>query len=166
MTLRCRETDNQIIARFHTPLRIAHRGLLAGPDHVTENSIERLTANAMSGQQSECDVWFVDGKYWLGHDAPTTPISLEWLCAHREWLLIHAKTPATFHALYQLNQCEGANLHLFYHTDEDLVLTTRGHVIVYPGEPVLTGWISMMPERAPDQPITNAAVICSDFIRY
>ena len=55
-------------------------------------------------------------------------------------------------------------MNIFYHTDEDLVLTTRGDVIVYPGQPVLDGWISMMPEMAPTVKNSDACAICSDYL--
>lgn len=165
MTLRCREYENHCLAHFHIPLRIAHRGLLDGPSVEFENSIEKLTYNCSNGIHSECDVWLVDDIYWLGHDTPTNRIPLEWLCDNSEYLLIHAKTPETFHALYKINNLEAANLHLFYHTDEDIVITTYGDVIVYPGKTVLPGWMSMMPERAPEQSNISAAAICSDYVK-
>lgn len=164
MTLRCRDHENRIAHIYHTPLQIAHRGLLYGPDSEKENTLQQLTDNIIHNRISECDIWYTGNSYYLGHDAPTIKIEKQWLIEHKELLLIHAKTPDTFHNLHSLRKEEGVDLHLFYHTDEDIVLTTKQDVIVFPGLQINPGWVSMMPERAPHITIEDASIICSDFI--
>ena len=164
MTLRCRQFENQILQTFHTPLKIAHRGLSDGPNLVLENTVQQLESNARHHVISECDIWYTDTMYFLGHDAPTIPVTEAWIIHFSPWLLIHAKTAHTFHRLNTLRTEQAIDLHIFYHTDEDIVLTTHGCVIVYPGFEVLPGWMSMMPERAPHITTRNAVVICSDYL--
>jgi len=165
LTLRVRSNDSAFLHRFHTPRHIAHRGLLRGPDSTLENTVQQLESNASAGIISECDIWFNDGGFWLGHDTPEYPISYEWICNMKDVILIHAKDLRSFHELKRLRDEEGIDLHIFYHTDEDVVMTTHGDCIVYPGLPVLNGWISMMPERTPLIKIKDYALaICSDFV--
>jgi len=154
----------EVITTIHTPSIISHRGLLYGPNHLTENRPEVFDARIEGGIVCECDVWFEDDKFYLGHDGPVKEISWSWLRSRAPYLLIHAKSPVTFHRLNTMNNSTGADMNIFYHTNEDLVLTTRGDVIVYPGQPVLDGWVSMMPEIAPDVKNSDAGLICSDYL--
>lgn len=163
LTLRVREHEIRVYKRIHTPLRIAHRGLRNGPNADIENTIPLLEKNIRSCITSEVDVWYRDNKYWLGHDAPACEITLDWLVTHRDYLLIHAKDLVTFHTLTRYKDEHGILLHIFYHTDEDVVLTTQDICIVYPGKEVLKGWMSMMPERANHVSTLRSVAICSDY---
>jgi hypothetical protein len=166
LTLRVRE-ECILYETFHTPEFIAHRGLQFGSDNLLENRIELLEENAKAGMKSECDVWWRRGNFYLGHDHPATQISLDWLIAHKDPLLLHAKDIETFHKLKSIRDEEGIDFHIFYHTDEDVILTTYGEVIVYPGVPVLEGWVSMMPEMCGYRLFSNSAIAyCSDYLHY
>ena len=50
---------------------IAHRGLFNGPDKEKENSPAQINQALFKGYDVEVDVWFKDGKWFLGHDEPT-----------------------------------------------------------------------------------------------
>ena len=157
--------DNIVYKEVAAPLRIAHRGLRGGPNESLENTLRILEQNCANHVVSECDIWFLKNEYWLGHNAPLIYVNIKWLKARKQYLMLHAKTLETFHELQRQNNTEAADLHVFYHTEENVILTTAGATIVYPGKPVLEGWMSMMPERAPDINKRGAAYICSDFER-
>jgi hypothetical protein len=157
--------DSIIYQEIVAPLRIAHRGLRGGPNEVIENTLRILEQNCADHVVSECDLWFLKNEYWLGHNAPLIYVDINWIKEHKQYLLLHAKTIETFHELQRLNNSEAVDLHVFYHTEENIVLTTSGVTIVYPGKPILEGWMSMMPERAHDINKSRAAYICSDFER-
>ena len=163
MSLQVKPTDSLFLREFHCPLRIAHRGLTGGPDKVAENDPTIIELRASLKQISECDVWFAGNRFGLGHDKFLYDITWDWLVKMSPYLLIHAKTTKTFHELLRRTNNSGTLMNIFYHTEEDVVLTTQGDCIVYPGRHVYDGWISMMPEHAPQITTQDATAICSDY---
>jgi len=148
------------LTTFWTPEKIAHRGLIDGPKHEIENSITTITEWCRQGKASEIDIWWHQGRFWIGHDEPREPVGPEFL--HSEYLWIHAKNPEAFYQLQKLSNERGWGLRIFYHTDEDYALTTTGETIILPGLPDIEGWTYMMPEMRDIVP-TVAGKICSDF---
>jgi len=142
---------------------ICHRGIMNTTAKELENNLGVLIQREIQGLAVEVDVWYTEKSLWLGHDKPEYRISLEWLAASRR-RLIHAKDGATFAYLLEEAGKRALDLHIFYHTDEDYVLTNKGAVICYPGQPLLPGSLCMMPERASYTPEQLACVsaICSD----
>jgi len=49
---------------------IAHRGNTQGPNPDKENHPDYLRDAVRKGYDVELDVWLINGKYILGHDAP------------------------------------------------------------------------------------------------
>ena len=49
---------------------ISHRGNLVGPDEYNENMPSYLRKALDKGFQVECDIWFENGCWFLGHDEP------------------------------------------------------------------------------------------------
>lgn len=150
----------KILHSYWTPLRIAHRGLIAGPDPAHENSIEILQKRKEAGLHSEIDIWWKQGNFWIGHDFPHEIVSLEFLTSPYFW--IHAKHDQSFRELQRISLEKGLGLRIFYHTDEDYVLTTHGDTIIFPGLEDCSGWVYMMPESGKIVP-SCASAICSDF---
>jgi hypothetical protein len=145
---------------------ICHRGNLEKKFVPDENKPELLDRRISEGYGVELDVWFAKGAYWLGHDEPQYEVSFDWLMKHLGSKYIHCKNGETFEHL--LSRCgkEGYAANLFYHTSEDYALTTRGHVIVHPGKPLLRGSVNMMPEmsvqRRPLSEWNKTFALCSD----
>ena len=148
------------LATFWTPQKIAHRGLIDGPNHSIENSMTTITEWCRQGRASEIDIWWHCKAFWIGHDEPRERVSPEFL--RSEYLWIHAKNPDALYHLQKLSNERGWGLRIFYHTDEDYVLTTTGDTIIYPGLPDVEGWTYMMPEMGSIIP-TVASAICSDY---
>jgi hypothetical protein len=134
------------ILKISTPIYIAHRGLTNGPDHILENNLNQLLERTAKGLYSECDVWYINSKLYLGHDTPTTEIVFENIISSYLW--IHAKNKESLEFLLQKRNHEGADLCIFWHTTEDYALTTSGELIVYPGKSLLEGSCFMMPENS------------------
>jgi hypothetical protein len=160
-TLTMRPNEIVYLKRYWTPLHIAHRGLIEGPNPELENSIETLTSRKKAGLHSEIDIWWTEGKFWIGHDFPREPVTLEFLNSSYFW--IHAKHDESFRELQRVSNENGLGLRIFYHTDEDYVLTTTGDTIIYPGLDDCPGWVYMMPEAKSIRPSVSAA-ICSDYL--
>lgn len=137
---------------------IAHRGLFNGPDKTSENTLDQIQLALSTGFDVEIDVWFIAGKYYLGHDYAVTEVTREWLEDDRFW--IHAKNDDALVALRDLN--------VFWHQSDDYVLTSKGYIWCYPGKPVPNDGVMVMPEHAnvdllqiPD----NVYAVCSDYVQ-
>ena len=142
---------------------ICHRGNIHGSQKELENNFGVLIQRAIQGHCVEVDVWYHEHNLWLGHDKPEYKITLEWLASSKK-RLIHAKDGKTFEYLLQEAGKRALDLHIFYHTEEDYVLTNKGLVICYPGKPLLQGSLCMMPERAQytSEDLQKSFSICSD----
>lgn len=116
---------------------IAHRGNLEGPNLFHENDPECLAEIlAKTDFDIEIDVRVgyenTNQYFMLGHDYGQHKIEANELlgrtfCNPRVWM--HAKSIETFLVLEPLF---GPNV--FFHTNEDMVLTTYNHIWLYPGK--------------------------------
>jgi hypothetical protein len=108
-------------------LIIAHRGNLNGPNPQDENKPEYIQRAIDAGFDVEVDVWYIDGKFYLGHDAPTYPINQLFLTDNSLWC--HAKNFEAFEAMLQ-----EPNIHCFWHETDKFTLTSEGIIWTYPGQ--------------------------------
>ncbi|KKM93191.1 hypothetical protein LCGC14_1210860 [marine sediment metagenome] len=134
---------------------IAHRGNINGPNIMDENKPSYIEDAIDQGYDVEIDVWLLDGKYYLGHDEPSYVVGLEFLGMKSLW--IHCKN---YEALQDLSQ---RDLNVFFHTDEDYVLTSKNYIWAYPGKLGNKHTICVMPEWG-DYSIDGFAGVCSDYI--
>lgn len=143
---------------------IAHRGNVDGPCPGTENHPDYVLQALSRGYDVEIDVWRdpANGTLFLGHDEPQYPIETSFLDLHRDRLWCHAKN---VHALSFLVQ---GGFHVFYHDVDHYVLTSRGVIWAYPGQPVGPGIVCVMPERVQggyaDDELRKALGICTDHV--
>jgi hypothetical protein len=158
-----REKEREDYFAVPVQLHICHRGNLQGPVKPLENNFGLLIQRAIQGLDVEIDVWYHEGSLWLGHDAPDYKITLDWLasCKRR---LIHCKDGKTLEYLMLESGKRALDLHLFYHTNEHYAITTKGHIMVCPGQPLLQGSLCMMPEMAnyTEEEKRKCFSICSD----
>lgn len=97
---------------------ISHRGNLNGRDPTRENSPKFVIEAVERGFDVEVDVWFVDSKYYLGHDEPQYEVTIDWLKGLPLWC--HAKNEQSF------SQMLDTGLHFFWHETDRFTLTSRG----------------------------------------
>jgi hypothetical protein len=140
---------------------IAHRGNLIGPYPELENRPDYILNAIDCGFDCECDVWWHEGGWWLGHDSPlykiTDPDFLE-----SDGLWIHAKNSE---ALTRIQQ-EYPEANYFWHETDDYTLTSKGYIWAYPGSRLTKETVCVMPENADytkDEKF-KAWAICSDYI--
>ena len=141
---------------------IAHRGLFNGPDKTLENHPEQILKALDLGFDVEVDVWFIDGEFLLGHDAPTYPIAASFLNHKQIWA--HCKNIPALHELIELDYC----CDFFWHQEDDCVLTANNYIWTYPGKPLTAKSIMVMPEYV-DLTLKNTVganchAICSDYV--
>jgi hypothetical protein len=61
---------------------ISHRGNISGPNPERENHPDYILEALQAGYEVEIDVWFVDGKFKLGHDGPQYDFPFELINEH------------------------------------------------------------------------------------
>lgn len=140
---------------------IAHRGNIDRPAPEYENKPRYIAAALSSYDQKlhcEIDVWYLHGEFYLGHDGPTYGINETFLMNARLWC--HAKNLAAFEVMLK-----NPLIHCFWHQEDDFVLTSRGYIWTYPGKPLTSNSICVMPELSKEvQDLSNVAGICSDHL--
>jgi hypothetical protein len=154
------QLERRVLRSWAPPPRwILHRGLKAGPDRTLENREELLRARLEEGWDVEIDVWFHEGAWWLGHDAPTVLLRDLALLVHpRVW--VHCKNLA---ALIQIP----AEAHCFSHDLDPAVLTSWGWIWCYPGQlPASARAVYVLPERCGSRfpQLAEGGAVCSDYL--
>lgn len=140
---------------------IAHRGNTFGRIRDKENSPEYIQRALNAGYDVEIDVWYVDGRLFLGHDEPQYEIGLASLMDGRKWC--HAKNAEAFQKLR-----ESENIHCFWHQEDDYTLTSQGIIWTYPNKKILKNSVIVLRDEdaLPNKyELKNCLVgICSDFV--
>lgn len=107
-------------------LIISHRGNIEGPDVELDNNPKHIRQLLDIGMHVEVDVWLIGDDLYLGHDAPTYKITLDYLKHSNLWC--HAKN---LEALVQLLENK---VHCFWHENDDFTLTSNNIIWTYPGK--------------------------------
>lgn len=136
---------------------ISHRGNINGKILERENHPQYIDEAISKGYNVEIDMWWVDGKTYLGHDIPQYEVDDKWLEQRTDKLWVHCKN------VELLNWVRSTVLHYFWHEEDTLTLTSKQYVWVYPGKQPVIGSIAVMPEINKDD-TTLCIGICSDYI--
>jgi hypothetical protein len=139
---------------------ISHRGNIDGPQPDRENSPNYINEAIEAGYNVEIDIWFVNNKWYLGHDSPIYEIKYNFLFDSRFWL--HAKNGEAF---YKLLNDKNYYFNVFWHTNEDWILTSKKHIWTFPNKYLFSNSICVLPELGYDGDIKKCYGICSDFIK-
>ena len=138
---------------------ISHRGNIDGRIPEYENNPNYIEAALSLGYDVEIDLWFIDGKTYLGHDEPQYEIDDDWLGERIDKIWVHCKN------IESLNWIRSTNLHYFWHETDTVTLTSKNYVWAYPGKQPIVGSIAVMPELENDN-VLLCTGICSDYIQY
>jgi hypothetical protein len=136
---------------------ISHRGNIDGKNTEKENHPDYINKTILLGYDVEVDLWFIDGRTYLGHDKPQYEVDDVWLSTRADKLWIHCKN------VESLNWIRSTILHYFWHEEDTLTLTSKQYIWVYPGKQPIIGSIAVMPEIYNDD-ISKCLGICSDNI--
>ena len=121
---------------------IAHRGLLDGPNDQLQNNPKQIEKALAENFDVELDVWYQNGKYFLGHDTPNYEVTWDWLSQPNLWL--HCKNlPAFF------NMRENTIVHnYFWHENDAVIITSKNKLWSFLGKPEVENpkCICVMPE--------------------
>lgn len=136
---------------------ISHRGNLDGRNPDCENNPTYIKTALDSGFDVEIDVWFKDGEFFLGHDAPTYLVERNWLRNRRLWC--HAKNHDALKEMWFMNLVGEVNF--FWHETDKMTMTSRGIPWLFPGnysEIGITVWLDR-----PNQNIPHMWGVCTDY---
>ncbi len=137
---------------------ISHRGNINGPIPEAENNPEYIDDTIRLGYEVEIDMWWIDGRIYLGHDKPQYEVNDKWLGERIDKLWVHCKNTEL------LSWIRSTSLHYFWHENDIVTLTSKNYIWAYPGKQPIIGSIAVMPELYNDN-IDNCIGICSDYIQ-
>ncbi len=158
--------DNRSYGSVPLQKFIAHRGNINGRHAPEENKPETIEFVNSKGIGCEIDVWYEEGRWYLGHDKPEYEVTFDWLMKSLPLRLYHCKNAAALDKLHLECGRLGYEVNLFYHTVEDYALTSRGHIVVHPDRLCLPDSIEMMPEMSKErQNRLCPTVVCSDSVK-
>jgi len=122
-----------------------------------ENNPNYIDEAINAGFDVEVDMWWVDGRVYLGHDNPQYEVDNEWLVDRADKLWVHCKN------VELLNWIRSTILHWFWHENDTMVLTSKNYMWVHSGKQPIVGSIAVMPEIHNDD-ISKCIGVCSDYI--
>jgi hypothetical protein len=137
-------------------LLISHRGNLSGPNIATENTPDQINFVLSKKLHCEIDVWYKQGKFYLGHDEPQYKVNVDFITRKKLWC--HAKN---IDALLQLKKLK---TNCFFHNIDAATLTSKGYIWTFPGQQLTQYSIAVLPERTPNIDVKIAKGICTDYI--
>lgn len=140
---------------------IAHRGLMYGPNKEIENHPDTIEEAWVNDFDCEIDLWRIDHRWFLGHDAPTYEVPSYFLMLGRSWF--HCKN---FEALDWLSTWS-KGINFFWHQKDNYTMTSFGYVWAYPGQSVGDNTIFVMPEQVmklEDVKTLKCFGVCSDYV--
>lgn len=138
---------------------ISHRGNIIGPNNLEENKIDYIEKALFSGFDVEIDIWLFNNSLFLGHDKPSYYVSENWLLKNKKKLWIHCKN---IDALLFLKT---KDLNYFWHENDKITLTNKGHIWAYPSLEKIEKSIDVLPETYSEEKYSFKTLgICSDYI--
>jgi hypothetical protein len=137
---------------------ISHRGNINGKKETMENHPEYVLTALNLGFDVEIDLWYSNETFFLGHDEPKYEITQDWLVLYSEKLWLHCKNLEAIEYFKNNN----LNLNYFWHQEDFVTITSKGHIWTYPGKQPIKNSIAVLPEKYND-PIYSCYGICSDY---
>jgi len=141
---------------------IAHRGNTCGINLNRENTISYIKEALDKNFDCEIDIWLCNNSLYFGHDKPRNLITSEDLIfiyenANKFW--VHCKTPETLN--YFLSK--SFNLNIFFHNNDDCVLTSQRYIWTYPNKILTENSIMVKFDKVVKEDLMkNIYGICSD----
>ncbi len=130
---------------------ISHRANLNGIDKENENNPSKIL-DVIKKYDVEVDVWFLDNKWFLGHDKPQYLVDFSFF---NEKMWIHCKN------LLAVSKLKETELNWFWHEKDQITLTSKKFIWCYPNVYVKDG-ITVEFEHNPNLP-DYILGICTDY---
>jgi hypothetical protein len=134
---------------------ISHRGNLTGPNPERENTVEAIEEALKLGFPVEFDIWYNEGKYWLGHDKPQYETNVEKFFDWSEMndIYIHCKNVLALQMLMKDSVYHDPKIHSFFHDIDDCIMLDNFNIWVHPkavesiDQTVAEDCIAVLPKR-------------------
>ncbi|MCH1612558.1 MAG: hypothetical protein L7S72_04605 [Flavobacteriales bacterium] len=140
---------------------IAHRGNIVGRNPDKENNPDYIAKAIKQGYDVEVDIWYLEGKLFLGHDNPDYLVDINWLANRSNKLWIHCKNMDALSYFNEYEWKKSSQFNYFSH-DEDLgVLTSHSYIW---STNLYDRGILVLPEVFNKNPFKGTLGICSDVI--
>ena len=114
------------------------------------------------GYDVEIDVWYIDGKLWLGHDEPQYEVSMDWLDLRSPSLWIHCKDMNSLSYFNEYSNKISSQFNYFSHDVDMGVLTSHNYIW---STNLYDRGILVLPEVFNREPNGGTIGICSDVIQ-
>lgn len=135
---------------------ISHRGNLFGPNE-EENEPNKIISVIQDHKfDVEIDLWLKNEKLYLGHDRPENEIDLNFLKKFSDSLWIHIKN------IECIDKIKEHNLNWFWHENDKMTLTSKGHMWCYPDNYIKNGITVVLQENINIPPYCLG--ICTDYV--
>ena len=143
---------------------ISHRGNIDKKNPSRENSSDYIDEAINKGFQVEIDVWFIKNEFFLGHDYAEYKIDFDWILKRKSQLWVHCKNISAIEELSNIGKNPNySQINFFFHDNDDLTLTSKGFLWVFPGKQPVKNSIAVLPELYNDD-LSSCIGICSDLI--
>lgn len=111
-------------------IKISHRGNTKGRKIELENSPQYLLNAIDHGYDVEVDIWYVDKRFYFGHDKPTYVASQSVLSNIQKHAWFHCKNYESLNILLT----NFPSYKFFWHQEDDFTLTSNGLIWTYPNK--------------------------------
>lgn len=136
---------------------ISHRGNTLGPNKDLENYPNLIDSLLQKNIDCEIDVWYIDNKFYLGHDFPQYEIEESFILKKGLWC--HAKN---LEALYKM--CNLTDIHFFWHENDDYTLTSKNIIWTFPGKKTTDNSVIVDVNKDWREKNYNCLGVCVDWI--
>lgn len=145
---------------------ISHRGNLNGPNEYCDNNVHHINMLLDNNKHVEIDVWYIDNKWFIGHDKPVHNVGIDFLKRQNLWL--HAKNIDAACMLRTLD------VNYFSHDNDLYVLTSKLFMWVHhkfdlstiSDEILLNFVVVVLPEKSTIdiKLLRKCYAICTDYV--
>jgi len=137
---------------------ISHRGNINGKIPEKENNPSYIDEAIRQGYYVEVDIWYLNAKFWLGHDEPNYEVDFKWLLKRRKNLWVHCKNIAALTKIKSKNK----KINYFWHENDKMTLTSNGSIWAFPGTQPIENSIAVLPEINNDN-TSYCMGVCTDY---
>ncbi len=135
---------------------ISHRGNIDGRRPSLENRTDYIDKAISLGYDVEVDLWKVGADFYLGHDGPEHIVLIGWLDDRSHKLWVHCKNLEAVEFL----SSNKYDINYFWHQEDAMTITSKGHVWSYPGIYVKGGIVVELEHK--DLP-SHIRGVCTDY---
>jgi hypothetical protein len=141
---------------------ISHRGNINGKNTERENHPSYIDEAIALGYDVEIDIWYLEGRLFLGHDEPQYEVSMDWLDLRSPSLWIHCKDMNSLSYFNEYSNKISSQFNYFSHDVDMGVLTSHNYIW---STNLYDRGILVLPEVFNREPNKATLGICSDVIQ-